>query len=1101
MLTDEQRSTQGLIERTLGPVMAQRYADLCDVVSRSIDLRVPAPVVSHMAREFESMLRDALTTPFDVGDHLSDAEKEQLAAAGQALTDLGFRREKIELAQAKLKPGTHKLQIDAICRRIGLPVGGDVNVAWRNLGGQAGRAHGRSYWKSLPIATHAEGTKGFDFVVSEVAKALERQYGAFIGQIDGLFRAAEPGQAVKTFADEIPLSRTLQLRFYRRAPVEPRWITALQQQHLFDDQAPLAGTGADTPVQYNPWYQQSYLIRAAGSGDAAVRQKAKEIIHALRASENIAIVDACALAVTEFPPDEAADLAAELLHWLDGPLTWAVNSQAANFAKQMAAAGRPDPAFAVAGKLFDFAERDGGSARPRFDSTMYAHHAKEVGSALISISPASAFDLFTSLLIKGLRYRDLIGADGGYDHSLSGFSGNMIHSPTGYEEPDALVQIARDAAFEVCKSSEEAGKVIDRLRAFDLRLTDQLALDLASRTVADQPEIADRLLLDPKLLDGYWCRAQYASLARARIPTAPPELVENILKLANSMPERYEENWLANRRAVKQPEPTEAEIADYRAETVLHALFQFRDVLPADVQETLSKSAERYRLEPHISASNTAASAPVSGKVIPFPAGSTGALFDEAKTRPETFFDEARLAEIPVGNLWIVFDHLKEAQDRGVAIVWEPILSWIEKALPGRAEWEGPDGGRELRSALVAALQLIAANLELNHTAKTPLPYRRLAALVVRLWDYPIDGPAGEFPWPEADPAGASFRTVAGLSFLIAFRLAFIERAAASADEGFAQEALGTQVYRRMDDLIGLEEADLCRGQLGMWWSDLLTRAQDWAAQRTVPLFGKDRGPAWLGYVHRARSTEAAARALEPYYRSAINRMGEEEPKELGDFRPSLLLGQRLITDYMLGFIDLDPDGMLATYFRRADDETRARLVWLVWRWVGAPDAEPEIVERGMRFAEARVASAEAANQRDALKGELSRFATWLDAPRLDTLWLIDLIGRIADLGLLGVGVFSALRWLEKVCEDHPDAALATASRIALNYDSDGQAIYGSAGEIRKILTAAVTRGTPDTVEAAKQLANTLEVRDIPGMYDHIQNLLTPGGGDAGPED
>jgi hypothetical protein len=192
----------------------------------------------------------------------------------------------------------------------------------------------------------------------------------------------------------------------------------------------------------------------------------------------------------------------------------------------------------------------------------------------------------------------------------------------------------------------------------------------------------------------------------------------------------------------------------------------------------------------------------------------------------------------------------------------------------------------------------------------------------------------------------------------------------------------------------------------------------------------------------------------------------------------------------MLGFIDIDETGLFSSFLRRASDELRARLVWIVWRWVGAPDAEPDIIERGIRFAEARLAVAEAANPVDDLKKEFDRFSTWLEAPKLDTAWLIEIVGRIADLGLVGVGIFSTFRWLEKICNAHPDAALETASRVILHYEADGQAIYGSTGPLRTVLTAAVTQGTPESRRRAVELASALEVRGITGMYDHVTALL-----------
>jgi hypothetical protein len=1077
--------------------MTQRYEDWCDVVGGAVRLRVPGPVIGHMAREFESMLRAALKTPFEVATQLPRDVQDNLDAAKAALEGFGYDDAKVRNAAATLRPETHKVEIDTICQRIGLPIDAEVNQAWKDLFGQAGRAHWRSYWKSSSVESHAETIDRFEFVMREVLAALERRYDAFFQQIDRLIASADPRQAAKTFAEDIPLSPILQQRFYTGAPISAAWINALRARTLFSDRVPVDLLEADqSPPTYVPWLQGMYLIRAAGSVDDAARREAGGIVAELVSTEDFAILESCARAVTSLPAEEAAPFADTFVTWLKARAAWPVNSQAAEFVKKMSAANMTVPAFLVARTLFGFEKDEAGRMTARFDSSMYAYHIRLLAPQLSRLHARLAFDLFIELFISSLEFRSLLDPDRGRDYSANIFDSLAASGPTGYEDSDALFQVANEAAIEACVSPAETRDVITCLRQLGIRLTDRIALDLASQNVTQIPDVADDMLLDQRLMDGYWCRAQYANLARARLPTAEPVVVDAVLKLANSIPDRFEDNWLANRRAMGWPEPTEADIADYRAATVLDVLFQFKDVLPEDVRSILDKSAKRYRVEPHLgtptSISDTAGS---EGKFLPFPPGSTGALMEEAQARPEEFFKQDRLADIPVGNLWIVFDGLKAAQNRGVPIVWEPIFSWIDKALPRENHWGSVDGAPELRVALVAALQLIVANLELRDPRKTPLPFMRLATLVMRFWAFPLDSPTSELPWPEVDPAGASFRTVSGLSLILAFRLAFIEDDTASADPGFTSSQFAPLVFERINKLIAdiHPTADLCRGQIGMWFSNLLDRAPNWTVQQIPALFGDatpvDIRPAWYGYVQRAGSTAVATHTLEPYYRAAIERVGDNEPANWGDLRPSYQLGFRLVREFMLGFIDIDESGLFSSFLRRASDELRARLVWVVWHWVGAPEAEPDIIERGICFAEARLAVAEATNRVDDLTKEFSGFSTWLEAPKLDIAWLIEIVGRIADLGLVGAGIFSTFRWLEKICNSYPDAALETASRVIL-HDADGQAIYGSTGPIRAILTAALTQGTLESRRRAVELASALEVRGVTGMYDHVTALL-----------
>ena len=90
MLTPKQRATHARVKSTLGDEMAKRYEDWCDLANDSIRLRVPGPMLGHSAREFESMLRTALKTPFEVGIALPEADQEKLRTLFSHLRGVGL---------------------------------------------------------------------------------------------------------------------------------------------------------------------------------------------------------------------------------------------------------------------------------------------------------------------------------------------------------------------------------------------------------------------------------------------------------------------------------------------------------------------------------------------------------------------------------------------------------------------------------------------------------------------------------------------------------------------------------------------------------------------------------------------------------------------------------------------------------------------------------------------------------------------------------------------------------------------------------------------------------------------------------------------------
>jgi len=55
-LSPEQRNSESLIRRLLGPQIADRYVDFCRLAAGECALRVSSPVAGHALRELESIV-------------------------------------------------------------------------------------------------------------------------------------------------------------------------------------------------------------------------------------------------------------------------------------------------------------------------------------------------------------------------------------------------------------------------------------------------------------------------------------------------------------------------------------------------------------------------------------------------------------------------------------------------------------------------------------------------------------------------------------------------------------------------------------------------------------------------------------------------------------------------------------------------------------------------------------------------------------------------------------------------------------------------------------------------------------------------------------
>jgi hypothetical protein len=126
-LSLEQRDTDSLIRRLLGPQIADRYVDFCRLAAGECALRVSTPMAGHALRELEGIVRQTLAAPMEATLTPSAEALAMLDDAKTQLRALGFTKTQIDDAINKgLAPRlSHAEQIEAIVKRLGLAPDGD----------------------------------------------------------------------------------------------------------------------------------------------------------------------------------------------------------------------------------------------------------------------------------------------------------------------------------------------------------------------------------------------------------------------------------------------------------------------------------------------------------------------------------------------------------------------------------------------------------------------------------------------------------------------------------------------------------------------------------------------------------------------------------------------------------------------------------------------------------------------------------------------------------------------------------------------------------------------------------------------------------------
>ena len=187
-LSPEQQDNASLLNRLLGKAVADRYVDFCRLAVGAFSLKVSRPIAAHALRELESMLRDVLAVPMDAKTPNKPENADKIAEARKLLKGLGcFDDGALERATNGLKPRyNHKAQIRKIVGRLGLDPEGDIAQRWTSLCDSFGKAHQRSFHRSLEVDDEfrSKYQRPFDTVIRAVASALEGRYADLMRRVE-----------------------------------------------------------------------------------------------------------------------------------------------------------------------------------------------------------------------------------------------------------------------------------------------------------------------------------------------------------------------------------------------------------------------------------------------------------------------------------------------------------------------------------------------------------------------------------------------------------------------------------------------------------------------------------------------------------------------------------------------------------------------------------------------------------------------------------------------------------------------------------------------------------------------------------------------------
>jgi hypothetical protein len=363
-LSPEQRDTEALTRRLLGPQIADRYVDFCRLAAGECDLRVSTPIAGHALRELESIVRQTLAVPMDVDYAATPEELDMVEDARRQLSELGFTKVKVDAAIDKvLQPRlSHTEQIEAIVQRLGLASDSEVARAWKKLTGAHGKAHGRAFYNTLTVdeAFRNDWQVPLDTVLRRLMLALQSRYATLMKRVEDLAKATDRACAAKDLAREIPAALPLLWHFFSRLD-SPDWLPHLTQQNLLA--APLSEmeeTGSTDSVPLRQWPAGQYLKRMAVSSDPKARRLVVQALRSVGASTHPQVLQSGIDTLAALPADDAAPLADLAENWLNAGGRFIVMAEGAHqLIRNLATDQHVDAALGLARTLFQVFEEDG----------------------------------------------------------------------------------------------------------------------------------------------------------------------------------------------------------------------------------------------------------------------------------------------------------------------------------------------------------------------------------------------------------------------------------------------------------------------------------------------------------------------------------------------------------------------------------------------------------------------------------------------------------------------------------------------------------------------------------------------------------------------
>ncbi|MGO6698968.1 hypothetical protein ACCS33_05885 [Rhizobium ruizarguesonis] len=1035
---------------------------------------------------------------------MATPEERQLQEQAIAhLRALGYKKGVLAQARKALAPQvTHRARIRSILARLALPTDGEIARLWFDIIKIPERAHQRSFHNSLVVDDEfrREYVYPFHKLIRELAMALKRQYATL------LFRCAEiakmePKSGVNAFLGEVPGAFQLQAYFYNTLESEA-WLPVLESEGLLNE--PLILTEEEqVGVRFRQWPVSRYLLRMASSDDSATRRLVISAIRSLKGTTHPDVQSAIIDIIARLPPAEARDLTDVVVDLL-APETGIFPHVVPNVIKRLAEGGECESALLIVEPLFRIFERNGALAS-RFEASMFEHYLADIVTSLSAAAPVQSIAVFCQMLLQASTIDRRFG-DSDFTANYASEIGNSTTSV--FEIPGAVVSaIVKCGEAAIGADSSLTRDVVASMLGLQPKIFRRVALHLLSLSPSSAPELADRLLTDPSLIDAYWCGEEYARLAVAGFPNLVGESQNFILKFVESVPQAHEEGWTERFEERFGRAPTSAEHREYELTTVRDLYWSWCSVLPAERKAAFDATVAEFggrddwkeRLtQPRRSPLTTAEmqEQPVEETISFLSSASSHSTSDNegsmeglasnlrtaVSASPMLFASQAdKFAYLTPLFLQHLFEGLLNAAVDSRLQSWDKVLLLIERlaeltpmGIKVSADAEHP---RQWAPMCRAAAELLSTGLRVAESSMAPEHEQRIQNSVIwlhsTLTNAKITTRFAENGYFAARSTDRGLVVELCVSFIL-----WCSRNDGRCSTPPARGTLGR--LKNIQQVLDAELADrspngrIPRAIIGRHLRWFFYFGEDWLRQSIVDLFqptiGYLRNAAWGAHLEADAGPIAELfDELSPFYSAEIARltrdMGSEKRRR----------AQRRLAEYLLflrAWCDT-ADSLLRSFYASASPDVRKHAMWFLAHALMSTEDNGAVAMRAREIWATRLQAALASAQPDTFREELGVIGTWFSMG-VDVDWLLPQVRALLRGGFAPTNTFAITDKLAARADLDIDLAITVLKEMVSFPRHEPWEIAGSIGNIRTLLLRARASSSPLTAKNVDEIVSLL---------------------------